>query len=180
MWSCLYVQPAQHRHKCSFKCPCPDPSCSLQDKLPPLLSIQARALTLWAGWHARIGWSFINVRQSCTTAHPSFPLLPSNPPTRFDLSIRRGRSTADRPPLQPHPPAQSPHPPRRCELRGRHKSYCPASELRGGGGGWDREGSRRRRKQEKPTWVREKRLLRLTKLVMKKRSILTIHFQTKI
>lgn len=166
MGSRLAVQPARHCPKCSFKCLCPDPSCSLQDKLPPLLSIQARALTLRAGWQASIGWSFINARQSCATAHPpTFPLLSSNPSSPSTLrSSHQEREIYGR--TSAATPTQSPHPPQCCELRGSHKSYCPASEQKGGGGGG---GERYRGQQEREgTEIRGERrfLLRLTKLIM--------------
>lgn len=107
MQSLLPVQPTQRCPKRSLKCLCPEPPlCSLRDKLPPLLSIQARALTLPVGWQTCIGWSFVNRRQTCATAHhPSFPLLSaSSPPLCFDLSIRTGDlqlTTVATPPLLP-------------------------------------------------------------------------------
>lgn len=61
------------------------------DKLPPLPSIQARVITLSAGWQACIGWSFVNRRRSRVTAQPFLPSpLCFSPPPCFDLSIRTG------------------------------------------------------------------------------------------
>lgn len=105
MRSCLAVQPARQCPKCTFKCLCPDPSCSLQDKLPPLLSVQARALTLQQDDKPLSGGYSLTRDSPAPPPTPqpsrSYPVTPL-PRPRFDLPIRRGKSTAEHPPL--HPP----------------------------------------------------------------------------